>query len=317
VSDKDDLARLRQEVRKRRSAVTGKERRILNNTGIDIRNTTEDPRRPPSVVNKYNRAQLNNYLGKLNAFMSRGNGYIPDASGGFIRKSEWLAYKRIEKVYNEKAAGHFNKIKDIVDPYRNKTIAEADRLYRPDSAMAQGDVSHRPLSPVNGRKAQNIKNAAALEKLKRQLEGKLDQKYLPAQITKGRQQAESMLDNAGLSDLKKAMGKLNTDQFNVLWNYWGFGTRLGQLGSSGSHRSKNVREMEGQDRLSSQDKDNIRQDVLDMITEAGKLDLSKTVEGFVNTDKAESRRLVTAMRKNARAGDPDAQAWMKVNNRKY
>ena len=262
-----DVDNLRQEVRKRRAAVTAKERRILNNTGIDLRGTSEDPRRAPSVIKGYNSRQLSSYLSALNRFMARSNGYVADNSGGFIHKSEWLGYKRLERKYNAIVKSHFESIGDILDPYRNVTIREAEPLYVPDSKRAQGDVVHRPYSIVD-RNNKNIKNAASLEKLKKSLEGKLDKGYLPKAIKAGRDQANSMMDNAGLSDLKEVVNKLSDHQFNVLWNYWGFASRLGQIGSSGSYRGKNVREQDKGNPLSAQDQNDIRDDVRKIIVQA-------------------------------------------------
>lgn len=266
----NDIQFLREQVKKRRAAVTAKENRIRRNTGVEIAGTPEDPRRPPSVIAKYNARQLNNYLGDLNSFMSRGNGYIADASGGFIRKSSWLAYKRVERANNALAKAEFESFADVHDPVRNMTVREAEVLFTPDSKRAQGDIRHRPYSVVD-RKPENIKNAAALDKLKKQLDGKLAPGYLPKAIKASRRQAGMMMDNAGVSDLKKVMAKLSDSQFNLLWNYTGFAGRLAQIGESGGHRSKTVRDEEKHDPMSSQEKNSIREDIKNILTEAHKI----------------------------------------------
>ena len=265
---------LRDEARKRRSAVTGKERRILNNTGIDLRNTREDPRRDPKVIKKYNSRQLVNYIQELNNFMQRDNGYVPDSSGGFIRKRDWINYKRSERKYNKIVDEHFNDIANILDPYRNVTIREAEIMYVPDSKRAQGEIRHRPYNEIN-RNPQNIKNAEALAKLHAQVEGKLDKHYLPKAIAAGRKQAGQMLDNAGLGGLRDAVGRLTDRQFDILWNYWGFAGRLSQIGESGGHRAKNVRETDKFDPLSAQEKDNIKDDISEFIDNAKELKFDK------------------------------------------
>lgn len=259
-----EIEYLRREVKKRRGAVTSKENRIRRNTGIVIQGTSEDPRRPPGVINKYNAKQLNTYLAELNAFMQRGNGYIPDQSGGFIRKKKWLEYKRIERANNKIATAMFESVANMHDPIRNMTVKEAERLYTPDSKRAQGDIRHRPFSNVD-RKPQNIKNANAMDILLKQLKGKLDKGYLPKAIKAQRSQANQMMDNAGISELRKVMAKLTDHQFNVLWNYTGFATRLGQIGSSGGHRSKNV---ETKNPMSSEEQNSIREDIASILEEA-------------------------------------------------
>lgn len=280
---------LRDEVRKRRSAVTSKERRILNNTGVDIKNTKEDPRRPPSVVKRYNTTQLNNYLGDLNEFMRRDNGYIADSSGGFIRKRDWLSYKRNERKYNKIVASHFESVGDILDPYRNVTIREAEGLFVPNSKRAQGEIRHRPYNEIN-RNPNNIKNAGALKKLQDQVEGRLDKNYLPKALDAGRKQAGQMLDNAGLSGLKDMVSRLNNRQFDVLWNYWGFAGRLAQIGESGGHRSKNVDESERSDPINAQEKDNIKEDIEGFIKDASKLKFEKYKDKIINSKLSNSQK---------------------------
>lgn len=266
-----DVEPLRELVRKRRAAVSAKEARIFKNTGVDIRDTKEDPRLPPSVVNRYNRAQLNSYLGRLNAFMARSNGYILDQSGTLISRAEWTSYGFVERRYNAVAKADFNKVKNIIDPISGLSIADREKLLVPDAKRAQGDVIHRPYSEIH-RKPQNIKNQQAVLKLKADLLKKLSAGYLPKQIKSQRAQAKAMSLNAGI---KIDFNSLSDNQFNALWNYTGFATRLGQIGSSGSHRSKNVRESDSKDTINSQAKDEIAEDVQDIVEKAKTWTLDK------------------------------------------
>jgi hypothetical protein len=277
-----DLLRL--EVRKRRSAVTSKERRIFNNTGVDLKNTRDDPRRPPSVVKKYNTTQLNNYLKDLNNFMLRENGYIADTSGGLIPKRDWLNYVRSERKHNKIVKAHFDKIADILDPYRNRTIRQAEGLFVPDDNRAAGEIKHRPYNEVH-RNPNNIKNVDALRKLQAQIDKKQSKDYLVNAIENGRTQAYQMLANAGIAELKNAVAKLSNQQFDVLWNYWGFAGRLSQIGSSGGNRSKNI---DSRDRLPQQEKDQIKEDVTELIEAAIKLEFNK--KGQIEAPKKRKKK---------------------------
>ena len=273
MSDIDDL---RAEVRKRRAAVTAKETRIYKNTGIDLKGTKEDPRRPPSVVKKYNTTQLKAYLKNLNNFMMRENGYIPDSSGGFIHKREWLSYKRGERKFNKIVKIHFEKIADIKDPYRNVTIRDAEKLFVPESARARGEIRHRPLNEII-RNPNNIKSADALKKLTKQLNQKLSKEFLASALAAGRKQANQLLDNANLSSMKKSLSMLNNEQFDVLWNYWGFAGRLAQLYES--QEGKNVGRF---DPLDAQEKSNIAEDVSELIKAANDLKFDKNKNIILN-----------------------------------
>ena len=286
-----DIDNLRAEVRKRRAAVTAKTNRIRRNTGIDLKGSKEDPRRDPKVIKKYNSNQLRTYLRELNNFMLRENGYVPDSSGGFIHKSDWMNYKRSERKYNKIVKQHFEKIADIKDPYRNVTIREAEGLYVPESKRAQGEIRHRPYNEVN-RNSKNIKSAEALKKLQDQINKKTSKAFLDAAIKAGRKQAGQMLDNAGLSTLKPSLEGLSNEQFDVLWNYWGFAGRLAQIGESGGQRGRNVGRP---DVLDAEEKDNIRDDVREFIESAKGLKFSNNKNRIASsglTNKQKNQRFV-------------------------
>lgn len=234
----DRLKNLRAEVRKRRSAVTAKENRIKRNTGVDVKDTPLDPRRPTNVVAKYNEPQLRKYLNELNAFMARDNGFVAGANHTPIPKRDWLEYKRIEKKYNDIGAKHFADLAHHEIPFSdNMTVADREKLMVPDSKRAQGEIVHRPYGTIE-RKASNIKDAAALMKLKNRLEDKLNTDYLPKQIAAGREQLKAMLKSVGDGTLNARADKLSDSQFNILWNYTGFPTSISTITESGGHRSK-------------------------------------------------------------------------------
>lgn len=233
----DELKNLRAQVRKRRNAVTAKENRIKRNTGVDIRGTAQDPRRPLSVVDRYNRIQLLSYLRELDSFMSRNNGFVQGASG-VLPKQEWIAYKKLEQKYNRIGAAHFEDIADIFIDLSGMTVRERERLMEPDSKRAQGDIRHKPFSPLN-RDSKNIKSPEALRKLKESLEKKVMPDYLPKQIASARKQLAAMLTGEGLSGLLKQANALSDNQFNVLWNYTGFAGAVSAVYGSGAKRGKN------------------------------------------------------------------------------
>jgi hypothetical protein len=123
------------------------------------------------------------------------------------------------------------------------------------------------LNEIN-RDSRNIKSAEALKKLSDQINKKSDKNFLAKALDAGRKQAGQMLDNAGLSDMKDAVASLTNQQFDVLWNYWGFAGRLAQIGESGGHRGKNT---DKHDPLDAQEKDNIASDIKEFIKSAKNL----------------------------------------------
>jgi len=221
----DDLKKLRDAVRKRRNAVTAKENRIKRRTGVDIRGTNADPRRPLEVVNKYNRRQLQAYYNELDAFMDRGNGFVAGANNVPIPKIEWLKYKRLEQQYNSIGAMQFDKVAEIFIPTAGMTIAQRDATIVPDTLSAQGAIVNRPYSLID-RAPENVRDAEALKKLTAEMKKKVSQHFLPAQIKSAREQLGQMLTVIGNADLTKKANSLSDAQFNVLWNYTNFATNV-------------------------------------------------------------------------------------------
>lgn len=210
-----DVERLRELVRKRRAAATAKIGRLRRNTGVEIAGTKEDPRRPPSVIKRYSKPQLNKYLAELNAFTSRDNQFVAGAGGTPLSRNDWNAYKIIEKRYNEIGTRHDNKIADIFIPTAGMTIKERMATIHP---TAVGEFSNRPYSTVD-RKPYQIASSDALSQLTRDMRRKISRKFLPGEISKGREQMREMLSSIGHTEFIKRADKLTDSQFDIVWNY--------------------------------------------------------------------------------------------------
>lgn len=237
---------LRAEVRKRRGQVTAKENRIKRNTGVDIRGTVADPRRPVNEVERLNFPALKKYKRELDAFMSRSSGFVAGVNNAPIPKTEWLEYKRLERQYNQISANQFDSIKGIKLPkgLGNMTIAEREIRMVPDDKRSQGEVMHRPYAPLD-RKPSRIKDAAALAKLKAALQKKMNTDYLPSQIAAARSQLAGMLTGAGHGqELLEEANKLSDSQFNVLWNYTNFATAVSAVHESEKRAAKRIAKYE-------------------------------------------------------------------------
>lgn len=216
-----EVVRLREEVRKRRSAVSGKIARIRRNTGVDVTDTREDPRRPPSAIKRMNSIQLKSYYSKLDAFMSRQVGFVAGSDGVALPKAKALELKRLERKYNAIGAKHMEKIRDIFIPVSGMTIAEREATIRPDSIRAQGDVVNRPYSPSD-RNISNITSEKALDKIIKSMRSKVSRDFLPRELKESRRQMNKMLDDIGLPTIKAQAKKLTDQQFDTLWNYTNF-----------------------------------------------------------------------------------------------
>lgn len=216
-----ELDRLRDEVIRRRRAATKKISRMRRSKGVDISGTNLDPRRSIKTIGHYNRKQLNAYLRVINNFQSRKVGFVAGVEGTPIPKSQWEHYKRLERQYNAIGDRHISRIGDIQVPTTGLTIKERDATVRPDSKRAQGEVSHRPFSRVD-RNPNNVNGTDALNRLTKDLQKKLDKKFLPKELRKARKQVKDMLNTIGNNEYIKDVKDLSDYQFDILWNYTPF-----------------------------------------------------------------------------------------------
>lgn len=218
----NELERLRDLVRKRRGAVTGKISRIRRNTGVDIAGRPEDPRRDTKVIAKYNSRQLNKYLGELNAFQSRSVGFVSGAGGVPIPKLRWNQYKKLEMQYNTIGIKHEAKISNIFLPTAGMTLRQRNAMIHP---TAVGEVVNRPYSYID-RTSSQVPNIEALESLTKDMRRKTKAGFLPGEIGKARKQLRGMLKVTGNNELGNRASGLSDSQFDTLWNYTNFATLI-------------------------------------------------------------------------------------------
>jgi hypothetical protein len=217
-----EVQRLRDEVRKRRSDVTSKIGRIRRNTGVDVAGTNEDPRRDPKVISRYSKPQLAKYLADLNAFQSRGVGFVAGNRGAIIPKRAWQEYKKLERQYNKLGQLHEAAIANIKVPGLGVTVRERNAMIHPN---AIGEVVNRPYVEIN-RKANQVRSVEKLRELTKGLAKKISPTFLPGEIRKARKQLNDMLKTIGSNEYAGRAKKLTDNQFNILWNYTNFATNI-------------------------------------------------------------------------------------------
>jgi len=211
-----DLNELRRQVKAAQTRANKKVSR-LRGKGVNVAGTTYDPRRNISNIKKYNAKQLTSYLGQLNSFVDRATGFVPGAEGVPINKAEWNAYKRAEAQYNKIAQSHYESVSKTFIPRQGMTVAQYDEHVRGNTPRAKGGAN-RPLEPV-ARDSINVANEDKLRKLRKQLESKAQQKYLPGQIKMQRKLVQGVVDSMGDPELSETMQSLTNDQFDTMFNY--------------------------------------------------------------------------------------------------
>lgn len=217
MANKNELNRLRNQVRQAHKNATAKASR-LRAKGIEVSGTRYDPRKPLANVKRYTASQLNNQLGKLQAFNSRGNAPVPGQSG--VLDPELVRrYKQAERNYNRRAIRQYDKVKGLPALGRGMTVGEADKVDRPtDRTRASGEAVMRPFEPVK-RKLTNVADNKALQALTEQLERRRVKGYRKEVLDRQRSEFMRMVTDIGnIADVKAAR-ELTDEQFNVLFNY--------------------------------------------------------------------------------------------------
>lgn len=215
---KDDINRLRAEVRRAHKRATAKASR-LRSKGVEISGSTYDPRRNPANIKKYNAIQLRAYQRELNQFTSRRTSFEAGNSGAPLPSAAVERYRRAEQRYNQVAHREYEKVADIPLPGRGLKIRQADMVDRPTNIPRAGGMAvSRPLEPVS-RDLSNISDPRALDRLTRQLEGKSKPGYKTRRLREQREELLEMLVTIGNAELIEQAINLTDDQFNVFWNY--------------------------------------------------------------------------------------------------
>lgn len=218
MASRDDLAKLRSEVRASHRRATNKASR-LRSKGVEVRGTDFDPRRNPANIKKYNAVQLRAYQRELTQFTNRRTSFEAGVGGTPLPGNLVNKYRTAEKKFNTIAGKEYSKVADIPLPGRGMTVRQADMVDRPTRMQrAGGEAVSRPFDPVN-RNISNVANAGALEKLTRQMENRTRPVYKSRKIREQREELLEMLTAIGNQDLIEQASNLTDDQFNVFWNF--------------------------------------------------------------------------------------------------
>lgn len=222
-----ELEALRAEVRRKHRNATAKISR-LNAKGIVIKGTSYDARDDVKKFATYTTKQLIAHAKRLDEFTQRKTAFVPGAGGAPLPKSKFERYKALEAQHNAIGDIRMNERGDFMAPGSGMSIRDREHTMRPDSVRAQGDVVNRPYSKIE-RSPENINGEAALDKLTRDMQRKLNRNFLPKQIRASRKQLDDMLDIIGNSELSEAARGLTAHQFDVLWNDTKFATDAGLI----------------------------------------------------------------------------------------
>ena len=213
----DDLESIRADIARLRNLATKKISRLKIKRDAPIADTNYDPRREPKKEKHYTLRQAKAYKAELEGFLSRRNQFVGGASGYVMKKTQWDAYKKLEKQYNDKVNSSFAKVAGIQLP-QGETIASRMARRTPPHPQMAYEAFHSPYNPPE-RSPKAVQSDKALRKLMDKMAEKANPRYQKDSIEKNRHQFLGMADRLGDDALAEKVKKLTDEQFNILWNF--------------------------------------------------------------------------------------------------
>lgn len=215
-TNKSALEQLREEVRKKHAAATRKIARI-ERQGINIRGSEFDIRRDIAKARSYNMAQLNAYLYELSGFTDRKTQFVGLKNGAPATREEWKTYAAYEQSANKIGKARDKRVENVFLDFAGMTVKQREAMLGPLEAF--NNDTPKPYSQVN-RKAQNIADRKALQKLTAQMVKKANEDAtVEAAVKLTKSNFRKILKEMGAGDLAKRVNALSTKQADLLFNY--------------------------------------------------------------------------------------------------
>jgi hypothetical protein len=212
-----EIQRLRDEIKRRRAAVTAKVARHRRN-GVDLSDI--DPRmdiKAPQTIRS--KKQLQEHLAELNAFMDRRVNFVAGAKGQRLNADQARELMRLQEKVVQKNQERQNKLNGIAilgDP-DNTIGARKATLHRTAAGNVVNAMFPSEITPLSG-----INGQEGLEKSLARMRKMLSPEYNAERIKAGREQLDKMLEIIGHTDLIDQVNNLNDYQFDILFNESGF-----------------------------------------------------------------------------------------------
>lgn len=210
----NEVNKLREEVRKARRNASNKIARTLRQTGAKIAGSNVDPRREAGVIDRYNKPQLQAYLGQLKEFNSRNVQFVAGKQGTPLPRHRANELIRVANAAHNAHENHLQGMANVQVAPLGLTVQQF-RDIRPNavrSGLRSTPYGSTPISYAG------VQSPEALEKLIQDQRRKLSSNFIPKKIDQGRHNLEKALEIMGNDDLLQAVSVLDDYQFDVLWH---------------------------------------------------------------------------------------------------
>lgn len=196
----------------------------LRQKGVEVSGTRYDVRRDREKISRYNSIQLAAYMDKLNKFVDRKTQFVGDAYKRPVPALVFRRYKSSENILNTTINKAYDRVKNINLPGQDRTIDDRMEAITPKHKHA-GNAANSPYKPVV-RKPANFVSEKKMREMTAKNKKKLKTDFLAKDLKTDLDVVRQMTDTLGRDDLYKRAKALTKDQFNVLFNFWGFIDKL-------------------------------------------------------------------------------------------
>jgi hypothetical protein len=230
----DELAKLREAVKRKQRNVNAKINRLEKNHGVNLRGTSYAPSiADAKKIGRYTGKQLEALAARLDAFTKRTTTFVAISGGEVVSGEAWNRYIAAQNKYNAFGQSIMQQVGGVQLPGvdskgrpNNQTIAEREMTTRKDGKGLLGESAQKSYINVD-LKARNVASAEALEILTRDMERKAKRQYLNNIVKRQRKQAEKMLEVMGSEELRRKVDDLSDYQFHILWEHTHFADAVG------------------------------------------------------------------------------------------
>lgn len=207
----------RAEAKARLKAVQNKVNRLRRDKGVEISGTEHDVRIESARLNRYNSRQLDAFIQRANAFVSRKTQFVAGAGGTPLPAQRYRVLQKLETHYTNAGKSIMDSIGELEAPFTGMTIRQRDKQMLPD-VKAGGEAVQRTFEMVFT-DHRRIKNKEALEKFINLRIKQADPTYASSRVKKAREQLDQMFTTIGAESFKDIANKLSDEQFFVFFEY--------------------------------------------------------------------------------------------------
>lgn len=188
----------------------------LNNKGVKVGGTRNDPRENLKDVRNMSTRELREYRQRLGVFNSRDTAFAPGVKGKALDASKFREYKRLEALYNKNLKSRIEQFGDVKIPGNDLTVSERYQRMIPKGRSIGGGTSR--FHPYD-RSSKGFPNDKAIDKAIEDMEKRMVPGFIAQQDQKIRENFMKLMEYSDRPDVLEAAAALTPEQFEVLWNF--------------------------------------------------------------------------------------------------